>query len=134
MGGKPQREHGVGDGDGDGSHGRGGRGGNDDSIAGGGSGGGDSDGGDAAESRPASSDGAPRAARYTTSPVAVRRTAAGPVWMRLGTSVLAPSELGLPKRARGYMYYIFAVDCGDCEYTVYEFFFALSYTYMRYDV
>ena len=54
--------------------------------------------------------------------------------MRLGTSLLAPSELGLPKRARGYMYYIFAVDCGDCEYTVYEFFFALSYTYMRYDV
>jgi len=60
VGGKPQREHGVGDGDGDGSHGGGGRGSNADSIAGGSSGGGDSDGGAAAESRPASSDGATR--------------------------------------------------------------------------
>ena len=60
MGGKPQREHGVGDGDGDGSHRGDGRGGNDDNIAAGGSGGGDSAGGAAAESRPASSDGAPR--------------------------------------------------------------------------
>ena len=60
MGGKPQREHGVGDGDDDGSHRGDGRGGNDDNIAAGGSGGGDSAGGAAAESRPASSDGAPR--------------------------------------------------------------------------
>ena len=98
MGGKPQREHGVGDGDDDGSHRGDGRGGNDDNIAAGGSGGGDSAGGAAAESRPASSDGAPR--------LLDTRTDRRPTARCRMPRVDAPQdctervELGLPKQER----------------------------------
>ena len=98
MGGKPQREHGVGDGDDDGSHRGDGRGGNDDNIAAGGSGGGDSAGGAAAESRPASSDGAPRLLDTRTG----RRRTARCRRPRVDVSHLrtAPSESSLAYQSR----------------------------------
>ena len=120
MGGKPRREHGVGDGDGDGdgSHRGDGRGGNDENIAAAGSGGGDSAGGAAAESRPASSDGAPRLRDTRTD----RRRTARCRRPRVDASrhpSAAPSELGLPKQERAvgkdercpYVYFALQGDC-----------------------